>query len=122
MNAIALRGLDPPRLALTEPVLVARGLMRHYGSTRALDGVDIEVLPGEILGIVGESGSGKSTLMRILNLEEAPDAGSYALQLEDGGPRSPVLGLVQRHLRDIKADMTRLTELHDAFSRTDAEE
>jgi putative phosphonate transport system ATP-binding protein len=103
VNAIALRGLDPPRLALAEPVLVARGLTRHYGKTRALDGVDVEVLPGEILGIVGESGSGKSTLMRILNLEEAPDAGSYALQLEDGGPRSPVLGLARFERRMLRA-------------------
>ncbi len=103
MNAIALHGLDPPRLARTEPVLAARGLALSYGATRALDGVDIEVLPGEILGVVGESGSGKSTLMRILNLEEAPDAGSYALQLEDGEPRRPVLGLARFERRMLRA-------------------
>jgi putative phosphonate transport system ATP-binding protein len=45
--------------------------------------VDVTVYPGEILGIVGESGSGKSTLLRILNLEEQPDSGHYALDIPD---------------------------------------
>jgi putative phosphonate transport system ATP-binding protein len=71
--------LDPPRLVTEAPLLRAVGLGRRYGPIVALDGVDLDVYPGEVLGIVGESGSGKSTVLRLLNLEEPPDAGVYTL-------------------------------------------
>jgi putative phosphonate transport system ATP-binding protein len=73
--------LDPPRLLRHGPLLSARGLVKTYGPIRAVDGVDLDVYPGEVLGIVGESGSGKSTVIRLLNLEEMPDAGQYTLDL-----------------------------------------
>ncbi|MHC2543223.1 putative phosphonate transport system ATP-binding protein [Ensifer sp. SEMIA 135] len=73
--------LEPPRLMLTEPMLTMRGISRNFGGVEALQGVDVCVYPGEILGIVGESGSGKSTLLRMMNLEDTPDAGSYHLAL-----------------------------------------
>jgi oligopeptide transport system ATP-binding protein len=47
---------------------------------RAVDGVDLEVRPGEALGLVGESGSGKSTLARTIVGLQAPDAGELRLQ------------------------------------------
>ncbi|MFN8562285.1 MAG: ATP-binding cassette domain-containing protein [Anaerolineae bacterium] len=73
--------LDPPRLSRTAPLLMARGLTRNYGRIRAVDDVDLEAYPGEVLGIVGESGSGKSTVLRLLNLEEPADGGDYRLNL-----------------------------------------
>jgi len=66
---------------LTAPVVQVRGVSKRYGRIKAVDNVDVTVYPGEILGIVGESGSGKSTLLRMLNLEEAPDTGSYHLAI-----------------------------------------
>ena len=59
-----------------------RGLRKRYGNTRALDGLDLDLRPGEVLGIAGPNGAGKSTLMRILAGEEAADAGELLL---DGG-------------------------------------
>jgi oligopeptide/dipeptide ABC transporter ATP-binding protein len=68
------------------PTIMVRGLVKHYKTpgrrlVRALDGVDLEVGPGEVLGIVGESGCGKSTLARLLTALERPTAG----MIEIGG-------------------------------------
>lgn len=46
--------------------LQATGLKVHYGGVKAIDGVDIEVAPGEILGLIGPNGAGKSTLINAL--------------------------------------------------------
>ncbi|WP_376088039.1 phosphonate C-P lyase system protein PhnK [Roseomonas sp. CCTCC AB2023176] len=59
-----------------EPILSARDLSIAFGTVRALDGVSLDIWPGEVLAIVGESGSGKSTLLRVLAGEMRPDAGT----------------------------------------------
>ncbi|WP_335931918.1 ATP-binding cassette domain-containing protein [Streptomyces sp. PTD5-9] len=52
-----------------------RGLVKHYGSTRALDGVDLDVREGTVLGVLGPNGAGKTTLVRCLSTLIVPDAG-----------------------------------------------
>jgi ABC-2 type transport system ATP-binding protein len=47
------------------PALAVRGLEKHYGRTRALRGVDLEVEDGELFGLLGPNGAGKSTLVKI---------------------------------------------------------
>src|SRR5690349_24568007 len=49
-----------------EPVIEVRGLVKQFGSFRALDGLDLEVRPGEVHGFLGPNGSGKSTTIRVL--------------------------------------------------------
>jgi oligopeptide/dipeptide ABC transporter ATP-binding protein len=61
----------------TVPLLEIRGLRTHFfteaGVAKAVDGVDLDVMPGEVLGIVGESGSGKSvTALSVLRLVPDP--------------------------------------------------
>ena len=57
------------------PLLDARGLTKAFGGARALNEVDLTVLPGEVHGLLGENGSGKSTLIKILAGYHTPDAG-----------------------------------------------
>ena len=61
--------------ATPTPVLQARGLVKRYGHVTALDGVDLDLLPGEILAVLGDNGAGKSTLVKALSGALVPDAG-----------------------------------------------
>jgi len=56
--------------------LVARGIHQRFGDRVVLDGVDLEVPPGRVVGLLGPNGAGKTTLMRILFGVLSPDAGS----------------------------------------------
>ncbi len=62
-----------------EPVIRVRGLTKSFNGQPVLRGVDLEVLPGEILVILGGSGSGKSTLLRHMIGSIKPDAGEINL-------------------------------------------
>ncbi|OZM77941.1 sugar ABC transporter ATP-binding protein [Pseudonocardia sp. MH-G8] len=68
------------------PVLVARDLTKAYGATRAIDGVSLELVPGEVVGLLGENGAGKSTLLKVISGAEQQDAGTVEL---DGAPLRP---------------------------------
>lgn len=57
----------------------AVGLSKHFGGTRALDNVDIQVPAGRITGIVGPNGSGKTTFLKVLTGFLAPTAGTIRL-------------------------------------------
>src|SRR5512141_345968 len=59
-----------------QPPIVAQGLVRHFGSVKAVDGVDLEVQEGEIFGFLGPNGAGKSTVIRMLTTLLKPTAGS----------------------------------------------
>ena len=61
---------------MTAPVVVARGLRKSYGDLTVLDGVDLEVAPGEVLALLGPNGAGKTTVVRILSTLLTPDAGT----------------------------------------------
>ncbi|MFV2064360.1 MAG: ATP-binding cassette domain-containing protein, partial [Chloroflexota bacterium] len=69
-----------------EAGLRVRGLRKTYGETIALDSLDLDARPGEILGIAGPNGAGKSTLIKILADETRADSGEIFL---DGVPWSP---------------------------------
>ncbi|MEU4240681.1 ATP-binding cassette domain-containing protein [Actinoplanes sp. NPDC026619] len=61
--------------ATTEPALQLRGVDMHYGYVRALDGIDIEVRQGEVLGLLGDNGAGKSTLLKVMSGAHQPTNG-----------------------------------------------
>ncbi|MFG2709411.1 ATP-binding cassette domain-containing protein [Streptomyces goshikiensis] len=64
---------NPPHGPLAVEV---RGLVKHYGETKALDGVDLDVREGTVLGVLGPNGAGKTTLVRCLSTLIVPDAGT----------------------------------------------
>jgi len=72
---------------MSSPVLALRGVERVYkteaGDLPVLRGVDIDVYPGEVVGLIGPSGSGKSSLLHSAGLLERPDAGLVALEGRD---------------------------------------
>ena len=64
---------------MTTPLLAVRGLSRTFGGLRALDGVDLELSAGEILGVIGPNGAGKTTLFSIIAGSLAPTSGEVRL-------------------------------------------
>ncbi|MDA8312302.1 MAG: ATP-binding cassette domain-containing protein [Actinomycetota bacterium] len=63
---------DPQSPALLE----VRGLRKHFGGVRAVDGCDFSVTPGELVGLIGPNGAGKSTVIELLSGLVKPDAGT----------------------------------------------
>jgi peptide/nickel transport system ATP-binding protein len=79
--------LDRPRSTSVETLIEVRGLKVDYGSVRAVDGVDLVIRSGEVVGLAGESGCGKSTVanavMQILRPPAHVAGGSVLFRGED---------------------------------------
>ncbi|MEZ0235058.1 MAG: ABC transporter ATP-binding protein, partial [Actinomycetota bacterium] len=80
---------------ITQGILV----QRHVGDVHAVDGVDLEVYPGETVGLVGETGCGKSTLARVVTRLFEPTAGTVEFEGQD------ITKLKGQELRQIRRDM-----------------
>jgi oligopeptide transport system ATP-binding protein len=104
------------------PLISARGVVKTFsvqrsvfgravGTVRAVDGVDLDIYPGEVLGLVGESGCGKSTLGRVLLGLLPADSGSVTFGGVD------VVGAKGRQLRELRNQMQ--VVFQDPFSSLD---
>ncbi len=76
-----------------QPLLQMRGISKRFGATQALQGVDLELYPGQVLALIGENGAGKSTLMKILSGAYEPDQGQMFLQGRPYRPSGPAEAL-----------------------------
>src|ERR1700722_8892974 len=61
---------------MTDRMIEAEGLRKRFGSTQALDGLDLQGQAGQILGVLGPNGAGKTTAVRVLTTLSRPDQGS----------------------------------------------
>jgi ribose transport system ATP-binding protein len=68
---------------LERALIDVRGIRKHYGGIRALDGVSLEVRAGEVHALVGENGAGKSTLVKVMTGAVQPDAGQIVVHGEE---------------------------------------
>lgn len=75
------------------PCLSMQGIIKHFPGAKALDGVDLEILPGEVHCLLGQNGAGKSTLIKVLAGAHHPDAGTITWQGEPLQVAHPVAAL-----------------------------
>ncbi|HEY8417398.1 MAG TPA: ABC transporter ATP-binding protein [Limnochordales bacterium] len=75
------------------PLLRTHGLRKHFGSVRAVDGVDLSVRAGELTAVIGPNGAGKTTLFHLITGAHVPDAGRVYLDGEDitGWPAAAIV-------------------------------
>ncbi|MCP4435582.1 MAG: ATP-binding cassette domain-containing protein [Actinomycetia bacterium] len=71
------------------PVLAASGLVKRYGSVPAVDGVELAVFPGEVVGLIGPNGAGKTTLFELLSGFVHPDEGVVVFDGHDISSLTP---------------------------------
>ncbi|WP_394215007.1 ABC transporter ATP-binding protein [Brachybacterium vulturis] len=75
--------LPVPATSTTTAAISLRGVHKQYGAVRALDGLDLEIRPGEIVALLGPNGAGKSTAMEMMVGLATPDAGQVRIRGTD---------------------------------------
>lgn len=79
------------------PVVSVRGLIKHYGNVKAVDGLDFDIPRGTVLALLGPNGAGKTTLIRILGTLITPDSGQAIIGghdvVKESGPVRKIIGL-----------------------------
>ncbi len=98
-----------------EPLLAVSGLRKRFGGLVAVDGIDLHVCPGEVVGLIGPNGSGKTTVFNLISGVYRPDEGSIRFGNEELSRRAPdriVLMGVARTFQNIRL-FSRMTALQN---------
>ena len=96
---------QPPGRSMPTPAVSLRGIRKTFGSHQALRGVDLDLFPGECLGLVGDNAAGKSTLTKIISGTYLPDEGTISLNGEDVHFSGPV-DARDRHIEMVFQDLS----------------
>ena len=72
-------------------ILECKSLSKHYGKVAALEGVDLSIEPGRVVGLLGPNGSGKTTFIKLVNGLLTPTAGEVLIEGSRPGPASKAL-------------------------------
>jgi ABC-2 type transport system ATP-binding protein len=109
-------------------ILSCKGLSKRYGRNLALDGVDLNIEPGRVVGLLGPNGSGKTTLIKLVNGLLTPSSGEILIQGVKPGPESKAV-VAYLPDRDYLADwmtpeqqMDLFQDFYADFDRAKAEE
>ena len=86
---------------MSEPLLQMQAIVKQFPGVRALDGVDLEVVPGEVHCLLGQNGAGKSTLIKVLAGVHQPDEGTVTVAGRRGPAGQSDLGDAARHRDDL---------------------
>jgi ABC-type polar amino acid transport system ATPase subunit len=86
---------------MPEPIIEVRGLQKYFGPLHVIKGVDLDVMPGEVVVIIGPSGGGKSTFLRCLNFLEEPSAGTIEVDDVLIDAREPA-GRYRKQIRELR--------------------
>ncbi|GAA2007203.1 sugar ABC transporter ATP-binding protein [Nakamurella flavida] len=76
-----------------QPLLSLRGIVKHFPGAKALDGVDLDVVAGEVHCLLGQNGAGKSTLIKVLAGAHQPDSGTIDIDGDSVTIPNPVAAL-----------------------------
>ncbi|MFI6288997.1 sugar ABC transporter ATP-binding protein [Streptomyces sp. NPDC051018] len=80
-------------MAPEPPLLTMSGITKSFPGVRALDGVDLEVIAGEVHCLLGQNGAGKSTLIKVLAGAHQPDGGTITWRDEEVSLKSPIAAM-----------------------------
>jgi putative spermidine/putrescine transport system ATP-binding protein len=83
MTDLVTSGARPAADGTAVPAVSLRGLVKRFGQVAAVDGVDLDIAPGEFFSMLGPSGSGKTTVLRMIGGFERPTAGTIRLDGAD---------------------------------------
>ncbi|MDQ7903032.1 ABC transporter ATP-binding protein [Phytohabitans sp. ZYX-F-186] len=78
-------------MANTQPLIQARGLVKRFGDFTAVDGIDVDVRPGEAFGFLGPNGAGKSSTMRMIGCVSPPTGGTLRILGKDPTRDGPAI-------------------------------
>jgi ABC-2 type transport system ATP-binding protein len=103
---------------LTNNVVTVRGLQKCYGRRKVVDGVDLDVLEGEVVGLIGANGAGKTTTVECIQGLRRPDAGMLrVLGLDPARDAERLRPLIGSQLQDSALpDRLRVAEAVELFS------
>jgi ABC-type polar amino acid transport system ATPase subunit len=97
-----------------KPIIKVRGLHKYFGPLHVIKGVDLDVMPGEVVVIIGPSGGGKSTFLRCLNFLEEPSDGTIEIDGVEIKAREPARQH-RKHIRAIRQKAGMVFQLFNLF-------
>ena len=93
--------------------LKLHNVSKHFGDTKAVDSVSLDIKPGQFVGVIGRSGAGKSTMLRLVNRLIDPTEGSISFDGQE------ITGLKGRALRQWRRDCAMIFQQFNLVDRLD---